>query len=235
MREELLVAIAELGADDYPQQGLADVMASAFAERIVEKRQMVSNVRAGTDLGILPAAEVDESVEVPRVDPTSAHGGAGKPRARFAVIAFTALLVLAGGAVAAWRLGLLTNPAKEPAPIAPAPPVVASPPPPSAAAIDAPSRIAVTFETIPPGAALTIDGEKRGTTPLDVQFDPAGARQIDIELAGYITATQQLTLDRDPHVVIPLAPVEAKPKPKPKAGRPSSRPPHDENPFQRFD
>jgi len=111
MRDDLLEVVGSLG-DGAPGEVLGAEMERLFADRIEEKRQMMSQVRSGTDLGFMPSAEVDEGVDVPQVSrvsasprtatqaPTLSEGDAPKHGARLAVL--LVLLVAAGGFATWW-------------------------------------------------------------------------------------------------------------------------------------
>jgi len=79
------------------------------------------------------------------------------------------------------------SPALAPSP-SPTPRIQASPSPPAAPT----GRLHV--ETQPPGATVTLDGEARGVTPIDVAELPLGSHQVKLELKGYETKTQSVEL-----------------------------------------
>src|SRR5262249_14062785 len=66
MHAELRDAQRMLGGDHQDTRLEAEIT-RLFADRVVEKRQVLAHLRAGTDLGPLPAAEVDEGIDVPQV------------------------------------------------------------------------------------------------------------------------------------------------------------------------
>jgi TonB family protein len=62
-----------------------------------------------------------------------------------------------------------------------------------------PSAVVVTsglvhVESIPVGAAISVDGKKVGQTPLDVHDLPLGAHEIKVELDGYAPAIESVML-----------------------------------------
>ncbi|HUJ57951.1 MAG TPA: serine/threonine-protein kinase [Kofleriaceae bacterium] len=236
MRHDLLAAVPPLAE---PERVLADRMAELFAERIVEKRQMLSHMRQGTDLGILPAPEVDESVEVPQVvEHTGTPSSQVAPsRARRGwVIAGSALVVLAGSALA-WQLDQRDDEPPPAAAIAPAPPPPPAPPPAppapvAAPAIDASTAVALHVTSVPSGAAVYVDGERVGTTPFDVHLEHPRAIELRLELASYAPLSQRLTVDRDQDLLVELV---AAPRPVHAAPPAKKKKPKRDDPFERFD
>jgi TonB family protein len=64
------------------------------------------------------------------------------------------------------------------------------PPPPSVA----PARGALHVESTPPGAAVAINGENKGVTPLDVPELPFAVYEVRVDLKGYQPQTQSVAL-----------------------------------------
>jgi TonB family protein len=56
------------------------------------------------------------------------------------------------------------------------------------------TRGLVHVESIPSGAAISVDGKKVGQTPLDVHELPLGAHEIKVELDGYAPAIESVML-----------------------------------------
>jgi TonB family protein len=84
-----------------------------------------------------------------------------------------------------------------PAPVAtPTPIVVATPsePPPTPVPV-APGVLHVASE--PPGAAVSLNGEARGTTPLDLGDLDVGIHELKVELKGYTSQTRSVTLTNE--------------------------------------
>jgi serine/threonine-protein kinase len=246
LREELLAVLPILPGGLDPKTLLADTMKRLFAERIAEKQEMMRHVRMGTDLhGVVPAGEVDELVEVPQmaqhtatVGPATPVASAAPSRSRWPALLL--LLAIAGAAV--WWFGL-----REDADLA-APPAASHP----AAQPSKAGGFALHVDSIPRGAAVYIDGAASGVTPLDVPMTAPRTLALRVELAGYMSAEQQLALDHDEQLLIPLAPMPAAPAPAPSAaptpdaaspakGAPGApikhggKGPKPSDPFQRFD
>lgn len=54
----------------------------------------------------------------------------------------------------------------------------------------------LSIETVPAGAAVTVDGRFRGTTPVDIELSPGRAHQLILARAGYDTVTRTITMER---------------------------------------
>ncbi|MBA3455319.1 MAG: serine/threonine protein kinase [Deltaproteobacteria bacterium] len=244
LREELLAAMSILGFTGNPRDALVERMNALFSERVAEKRTLLRHLRAGTELGDMPAAEVDENVELPQMHE---HVASARPSitrtatvsrgvgSRTWVVVLVALLLLGvGGGAAWWWQQERGNPVAEAEVPATLPAVVMkAEPAPTAPA--APTRFVVRVESVPPGATVKIDGESLGAAPLDHTFEGAGRHLLTLELGGYTSVTQELDIDRDQRVLVPLAAVPtAPPKAKPavKKKKPQQRKP---DPFGRFD
>ncbi len=245
LREELLDAMHKLGFSADPRTELARVMSELFPERIAEKRALISHLRAGTGPSSLPAAEVDENVELSQMPEQSATQAPPKKSSVSWIVIGAVLLVAALGA-AAWKLSAKPTqtrvereatevPVQEPVvqmPVA-TPPVVTPPaapdaPPPA----PEPTGFVLHIESVPSGAAIELDGVARGVTPIDLELDKAATVSLSLSLAGYVGVKQKLSIDRDQRVLIPLAPT-----PKPAAAKPPAKKKKKDpkDPFQRFD
>jgi len=139
---------------------------------------------------------------VPKQTATAAMPPIEPPRKRSAA----PLAILGGGlgllmlafvaAVAIWYLKFRT-PAEVVAP-PPAPPsstlAAATPTPPPVVPV---VKGSLHIESVPPGAAVTLNGEARGATPLDVADLFLGDHEVKIELKGYSPITQKVVLSED--------------------------------------
>jgi hypothetical protein len=221
LRNELLAAIHGTTGD--PRAALAELMIDLFPERIAEKTELVRRVRLGTDLPMIPAAEVDENVEMPQVEVrgTDVTGTAPRP-VRAWVVLLVLVLALGGGGGAYWY-----TQTRKPEPAAPVVRMVATPPAP--VMIDAKEPLVLHVDSIPTGATLFVDGEQRGTTPFDITLDEPRRIAIEVRLDGRTSVQQELDLDRTQRLLIPLpeAPKQTTPTKKTK---PTKR-----DPFERFD
>ncbi|HTL38538.1 MAG TPA: protein kinase, partial [Kofleriaceae bacterium] len=72
MRDDLLQAMQQIGLDGDPHEAIASKLARLFADRMVQKRELMERVRGGGDLTELLVPEVDEQVEVPLVSQVEA-------------------------------------------------------------------------------------------------------------------------------------------------------------------
>ena len=220
--------IAAMRLDTGYRAALSETMSELFPERVAEKRELVRHVRAGTELPVIPAAEVDENVEMPQVEPrgTESRAATIAPRGpNWFVILLTVLLVGGGGALAAWWYTQ-----QEAAPKS----VEAAPPPhavvmPAVVPVDAAQAIVIHIESIPSGATVLIDGERTGETPFDLELPAPKKLALELQLDGYTAVRQELDLASTQRLLIPLPaqpaakkPASTKKKPKP-------------DPFKRFD
>ena len=53
--------------------------------------------------------------------------------------------------------------------------------------------ISLVIDTVPTGASITIDGLKRGISPLNLWIE-AGSRRIELQLDGYVAHSEELIL-----------------------------------------
>jgi serine/threonine-protein kinase len=232
LRDELIAALA---LDGGYRAALAETMAELFPERIAEKRALVRHVRAGTEMPIIPAAEVDENVEMPQVEPRGTQSRATSMTSRgrnWFVIVMTVLIVGGGGAVAAWWY-LQQQDAESQQPAAAQPPPVAAIVPDAALVletVDASTALTVRVESIPSGATVIVDGEERGKTPFDLELPAPQKIALELQLAGHTSVRQDLELDRAQRLLIPLSAVPVEPNKKPAKKKPPKP-----DPFKRFD
>jgi hypothetical protein len=105
-------------------------------------------------------------------------------------------------------------------------------PPPAAGVVDASAPTAsVAIMTEPSGAAVFVNDELRGTSPLSASLPPGATVEIRVELAGYATLEQSHTVAaRAETVRLELAaltdaapPVDAGSDAMPKVERPTGR------------
>jgi serine/threonine-protein kinase len=237
LREELLDAMQKLGFHGDPKRELARVMAEVFPERIDEKRALLSHMRAGTErFETLPAAEVDQNVELAQIAESSQTEQHASSRRSWLVLLLSVVLVGAAGIVT-WK-SMHREPPKPSQTTSVAEPAVAMPSTPAPAAAPAagaispaPKAIVLRIESVPKGASIRIDGIQRGYTPIDLELDKATDIELSLSLDGYVEVQQSLVIDRDQRVLIPLAP-----KPKPPATKtPVKKRQDPKNPFERFD
>ncbi|MEQ8455376.1 MAG: serine/threonine-protein kinase [Sandaracinaceae bacterium] len=174
MRRDLLAALRHLPGPTMPEEALAALMRELFADRIEEKREMVSSMRAGHTPARVPLADVDEE-ELPTVE--------GRPRAEPRPPAPRKglwLAVLAGAVAFAVALGVGLWRQSQPTPRAvAAEPSEATPPPP-------PAEVTIRVDSVPSGARLALDGEPRGTTPATLTMERSESpRSLRLEHDGY--------------------------------------------------
>src|SRR5262245_39576031 len=217
MHEDLRDAQRMLGGGHQDTRLEAEIT-RLFAERVIEKRQVLANLRAGTDFGPLPAAEVDEGVDVPQVslashsvrassdDPT--RSDVVPVTRRWGLVLVLLFIGAAGGGGWWWwqQQEDDTTPAVASAPAAtPTTAAPAEPPAPDVKPV-AVAHVVFTIDTEPSGATVIVDGEVKGTTPLELERPRGDAKvHIEIRFAGYQPLAQDLKPDRDQRLVLALA------------------------------
>jgi serine/threonine-protein kinase len=255
MREDLLAAMQELGLEGDPHEAIASKFARIFSDRMMQKRELLERVRRGEDLSELLAPEVDAQVEVPVVsggdatplskvrNPTERSGKSARKRGRYAFLIAFLLASLSGAGVGAYlraretaaagshgRLAAVALPAGPPAQLrqveAEVEHVEHVPPAPIAD-----EYIVISVDTDPDGVKVKVDGEERGTTPVDVRVK-RGEKPLEIQLAhvGFTTHKVDVVPDRDQRLYFALV------KGENKIVRVRTPPRQDRKPgFRRFD
>lgn len=164
MRQDLVAALHEIEPTGDARQALAELMRREFAERIVEKRELVRLLGTGANLSRIPEAEVDELVDLPAVTEmvSAAHTVQTLRRPSRSWVWMAAIVVLiATGVTLTLVLRAPTRPvvAADPPPMAPPVPVpaaspsVAPSPSPSMAASAAPRAIPRNTQRAAPKAS----------------------------------------------------------------------------------
>jgi hypothetical protein len=223
MAVELAAALEMLIARDAePRAALATELARLFDDRVLEKSRLASQARAGTDLGLIPSPEADQSVVVPAASQYTGTATGGTrltalTRKRVPVmgaIAVALIAVAVAVAIPVMRGGADPERAVTPtiaAPVAPVHvPVFVPPAPP--APVPARTEVVVRVETRPPGATIVVDGDARGVTPTDLTL-PIGAAPVTVVLRrrGFSTMEQVVAADRDQRLVFTLVPRARRP------------------------
>jgi len=103
-------------------------------------------------------------------------------------------VALAGLAVVRRRTEIA---AATPAPTLPPSTLAATAPPPPSTVAPAPVLGALHVETQPPGATISVDGQPRGVTPVDVSELALGHHEVKAELKGYMPVAQAVELGAD--------------------------------------
>ncbi len=86
------------------------------------------------------------------------------------------------------------EPAQTPTPVAAITPSAPPPQQPTPSAAPPAAAGALHVESTPPGATVTVNGEAKGVTPVDVADLPLAAYDVKVELKGYQAFTQSVTL-----------------------------------------
>jgi serine/threonine protein kinase len=211
-RTALLDVLEELGPETRPAESLAAHMERSFADRIMQKREMVRRVSRGAALDGLPESEVDSDVEIPSVvvewpeeSATQAPSPPRRKRGRALSIAAAVLLaVVAAGGVLYTLEGAEAEDAR--------PPVHALAPPSTPATELEPGEpvpdadpVRVTVESDPTGATIRLAGESAGQTPATLSIE-RGAEAVAIELSrrGYQPLETEVVPDVDQRLRLSL-------------------------------
>jgi hypothetical protein len=62
----------------------------------------------------------------------------------------------------------------------------------------------ISVRSTPPGAAVSIDGEPAGVTPVDIPYTWYGTRDITLEKPGYRSITKRVKLDPPIWQIFPI-------------------------------
>jgi eukaryotic-like serine/threonine-protein kinase len=207
MRRELVNAIHAIAPDAAPGDELARAMQTAFRERIEEKREMLRRIASGGGITHVPKADEldDELDEEPEASPgdksavtTRSSSKSRRGGSRALVLAASSVLVLGATAVA---IAIAWPDAKPPSS---APPAYVQAPPreaPRAPNEPAPTTVVVRVETIPAGARLVVDGNERGTTPIEIEVPRSETElAIRVERERYRPEEARVRPSRDQHL-----------------------------------
>jgi eukaryotic-like serine/threonine-protein kinase len=207
MREDLLAAMTKLGLEGDPHEALASKLARLFGDRIESKRHLLDRVRSGGDLGELLRAEVDEQVDVPIVShatPTPIGPATPKTHSRLLAAVF-AVAIVAGIGVGAWLRERRHEVAAKVIDAGPALAVQVQQLPPAPPPPPAQQYIVITVETDPTGAKLVVDGDDRGTTPVDLRLPKTdSAVHLVLSQPGFESRAQDVVPDRDQRLYFSL-------------------------------
>lgn len=231
MRRDLLVAVHTLSPGSLPEERLAALMGRMFADRVEEKNDMLRRVRLGEELLDVPPTVADAEVEIPIVQNSWGEGTGTEERAahpsrgqgsRLITVAAAALALGAlAGAWAMWRGASEDEPvaAATPPPATPAEPAenaLRTVPDEAARAPDEPhllepepgaraGEVTIRVESAPEGATVSVGGEARGSTPLDLRV-ARGTSPLSLQLSrdGYRPVSEEVVPDVDQRLRLSL-------------------------------
>ena len=171
----------------------------------------------GDPAAIAAAAKPTLIAEVEHLVPTTLNGTAAQSMAMPArrgmrvqvALGLAAVLAIAGASV-----GIVARRSADPRPVS------------AAAPVEPAAKIRVLVDSTPPGATVTIDGRRLGTTPLSGELDRRDAHvELELRLPGYQTATRTVALGDDIVLTLPLdRPPEPPAPPSPAPGTGAVRP-----------
>jgi hypothetical protein len=274
MRRDIMAATRALDFDEIPEETLGAQMVFLFRDRVLEKGEMLRRVGAGSQITNVPGAEVDISVSLPgvdgdrkRVDPmtpfsttTPVHAETGWSYGWTIAVAAAILLGVGVGLGVAFGGGrslVGDDVGAVSAPPAPATAAVEPDPDPAAPTnegptntVEAPTEVTLHVSSTPVGATVTVDGEDRGVTPLDLTLLP-GDTPLSVRVGhdGFAPTTQRFVPSADGRIDAVLEAVTEVPR---VTREPRARPPSmasmaspmrpvesplgmDGSPFRRFD
>ncbi len=138
----------------------------------------------------LPPAEPDSPAE----PPVAASSGKGFPTGL--VLGLVALLVVGSAGLGGllWLKGRLGGASPSPEPSATPAPVASATAVPSPEPSSAPVLGTLGVESEPAGAAVSLNGEARGVTPLNLSDLALGEYEVKVEAKGFLPFTQKVTL-----------------------------------------
>jgi serine/threonine protein kinase len=222
LRHDLLAVMRRIGPDTVPGDQLAALMERIFADRKKEKEEMLRRVCAGSFVSELPAPEADSSVDVPIVEDGTGvqasitYDTPPRPARRLGwwpAVPIGLLVVVAAIALGS-RLGTQSGmPAVAPSalpPIAPPAPTSAIPSEPT------PATVRIQIETVPGGAEVSIDGQPRGATPVELHLAREEvSHSVDLQKPGFSPLRDAFTPNLDQKLRFTLsALVPAAPQPR---------------------
>ncbi|NOY90962.1 MAG: protein kinase [Deltaproteobacteria bacterium] len=195
MQRAILEILPALQGPTLFAESLAKLMNELFPDRISEKQEMMRRLQDGFTPSHVPAAEVDQAVEIPSVVVDLKNFRPQKTRHGWMV--GSAALGVAGAVALAtflWR--------------APEAQIVEAAPVVDAAAPAHDDAVDLSLESEPPGARVYVGGALQGVTPVEVSL-PASAEPaaLRLEMDGYRTSDSQVVLDRDRTIRIALVPI----------------------------
>ncbi|MBL8915946.1 MAG: serine/threonine protein kinase [Archangium sp.] len=189
---------------------LGEMMHTLFAARIAERKDLIENAARG----VASASKVGEALK-PTTNRTMPGQTSFLSMNGKLIAALVAMLVLLG------FVGVLTWKAFS-QPVAPE--MVATEITPSDEPVVTPSSIVV--ETDPVGATITLDGKKKGVSPLTLSESKAGEHVIEATLAGRVSVKKTVTVKAEgeqlmmvlslPAVQVAQAPTNPQPNDTPK-------------------
>ena len=265
MRREIVSALRTLGFDDIPEDALATQMRQLFVDCKSEKEEMLRRVSSGSSITNVPEAEVDVSIELPAVTgatgvgpvstPLAVESMSGRARARGSAWKLGAGVALALAAVVGLSVALSGSsdedgsstadrdvapaaapPAPAETPAASEPPATSAPTAPAQAVDVEPAEVTLFVRSTPAGALVTIAGEERGPTPIEVAL-PRGDTAVDVAIAhtGFETVDEVFVPANDGRIVVtlPALPPAVVRRARP-VGTMRAAEPEPPSPFRRF-
>ncbi len=127
------------------------------------------------------------------VAPAARTAKKGGPPVALVAGGAAALLLLAAGAFFLVKRGTAREEVRAEPSAAPPTALTVPPPPPSTAVVPQVTGT-LSIASTPAGAAVTVDGQARGVTPLELADLALGAHEVKLDLKGYATGEQKVVL-----------------------------------------
>ncbi|QQR89507.1 MAG: serine/threonine protein kinase [Myxococcales bacterium] len=189
MRRDLVGVVSSLGFQGIPEETLAAQMVDVFADRVAEKHELLRRVRSGSTLSHIPAAEIGSDLEAEEGSrPSLTKGLATSGVHRVDTSAGTSVMTsgkkrsawwwLLAAAIIGTSFFIVKTSTKAPSPgqnkafpeansLRSDPVAERQTPPP---AEKAKQSIALSIDSVPPEAEVSLDGEVAGSTPLTLEL-----------------------------------------------------------------
>ncbi len=207
MRRDLLEALRGFGPS-MPEEALAELMCELFPDRIELKKTMLSRICEGLTPSHVPAGDIAEE-DLPTVDGQARNAiRAGQAqrtlrrRSAWAALAVFAVVVVGFGVAALLLVYDRSRSQEHPrAELREASERAVSPP---AESLVVP--VAITVDSDPSGALLSVDGVARGTTPTTLRFEhPGEPAELRLVHEGYLPLIEQIRTDVNQQVRLSLS------------------------------
>jgi serine/threonine-protein kinase len=252
MRRDLLDVSRTLNEGKIPEESLSRVMHKLFTDRIEQKRRMLVSIRDGAEVTSVPVAETDAQIELPGLSMSEANLEMMGSQSSISIhqhlhqereakrkawwlgaIAAGLLVILGTGAMTVWSGASADAQQERAAQVVLQTNAVPPPPPPVS------STVKLRIETQPEHVMVSIGGQVKGITPLDLELPrDEQALEVAFQREGFVGLTQVVVPNVDQLLRVSLdeveKPVVEKREKRRVKKRKKPKPRQDENPYTRF-